>query len=145
MTVSASRTINNEKDVNRKIPGTAIADDAITAAKIAPGAVTAADVADGSVTAAKLATGAVTTAKVAAGAVTKAKTAMFISAEQTGTGAPQNVAHGLGVVPSAVFTAPTDTAPATAGAYTVAEGAHDSTNVVLTVTSGKKFKVMAWA
>lgn len=72
-----------------------------------------------------------------------AQLGMFISAEQTGTGSSQNVAHGLGAVPSKVFVAPTDTAPATVGVYTVTEGAHDATNVILTVTSGKKFKVLA--
>ena len=71
--------------------------------------------------------------------------AMFISTEQTGTGASQNIAHGLGVAPTKVFTAPTDTSPATVGVYTLTEGAHDATNVVVTVTSGKKFKVMALA
>lgn len=92
-----------------------------------------------------LAAGAVGTAALAAGAVTKAKAALFVSTEQTGTGAPQNVAHGLSAVPAFVFVAPTDLAPATVGDYTVAEGAHNATNVILTVTSGKKFKVIAMA
>jgi len=70
---------------------------------------------------------------------------LFISAEQTGTGSSQNVAHGLGVTPWKVFVAPTDLTPATVGSYAITEGAHDSTNVVVTVTSGKKFKVMAIA
>lgn len=77
--------------------------------------------------------------------VTLAGAAVFVSNEETGTGAPQNIAHGLGVVPSAVFVTPTDLAPATTGEYTVVEGAHDAANVVLTVTTSKKFKVMAWA
>jgi len=68
---------------------------------------------------------------------------VFVSAEQTGTGSAQNIAHGLGVTPSKVFVAPTDTAPATTGQYTATEGAHDATNVVVTVTSGKKYKVIA--
>lgn len=67
--------------------------------------------------------------------------AMFVSAEQTGTGSAQNVAHGLGVVPSKVFVAATNTA----AAYTVTEGTHTSTNVIVTVTTGAKFKTMAWA
>lgn len=92
-----------------------------------------------------IADGAVTSAKLATGAVTKAKTAMFVSTEQTGTGSSQNIAHGLGVTPTVIFAAPTDTSPSTVGVYTVTEGSHTSTNVVLTVTSGKKFKVMAWA
>jgi len=70
---------------------------------------------------------------------------VFQSAEQTGTGSSQNVAHGLAQVPQVVLITPTDTAPATAGVYTVTEGAHDATNVVVTVTSGKKFKVTAYA
>lgn len=69
----------------------------------------------------------------------------FVSTEQTGTGSAQNVAHGLGVVPAAVLIVPTDTAPATTGAYTAVEGSHTSTNVVVTVTSGKKYKVWAMA
>jgi len=78
-------------------------------------------------------------------AITAAALGVFVSSEQTGTGSAQNVAHGLGVTPSKVFVAPTDTAPATTGAYTVTEGTHTSTNVVVTVTSGKKFKVLALA
>jgi predicted RecA/RadA family phage recombinase len=70
---------------------------------------------------------------------------IFVSAEQTGTGSAQNVAHGLGVTPSFVMIAPTDTAPSTTGAYTAVEGTHTSTNVVVTVTTSKKFKVLAIA
>lgn len=70
---------------------------------------------------------------------------IFVSTEQTGNGASQNVAHGLGVVPRYVVIVPTDTAPATTGAYTAVEGVHTSTNVVVTVTSGKKYKVLAIA
>jgi hypothetical protein len=70
---------------------------------------------------------------------------LFISTEQTGTGSAQNIAHGLGIVPTKVFVAPTDLSPATVGQYTVAEGAHDGTNVVVTVTTGKKYKVLAIA
>jgi predicted RecA/RadA family phage recombinase len=68
---------------------------------------------------------------------------IFQSTEQTGTGSSQNVAHGLGVVPTVVIVYPTDTAPATVGVYTMVEGTHTTTNVVVTVTSGKKFKVVA--
>jgi predicted RecA/RadA family phage recombinase len=77
--------------------------------------------------------------------ITTASLPLFISAERTGTGAPENIAHGLGVVPSAVFPAPTDLAPATLGEYTVVEGAHDATNVILTVTLDKKYKVLVLA
>lgn len=84
-------------------------------------------------------------ANLPAASVTAAKLALFQSTEQTGTGSAQNVAHGLGVIPGLIFYYPTDTAPATAGVYTVVEGTHTTTNVVLTVTTGKKFKVVAIA
>lgn len=70
---------------------------------------------------------------------------VFVSAEQTGNGAAQSIAHGLGVVPRFVVVAPTDLTPATTGAYTATEGTHTSTNVVVTVTTGKKYKVLAFA
>jgi hypothetical protein len=65
----------------------------------------------------------------------------FISAETTGTGSAQNVAHGLGVIPSAVIIAPTEYSGT--GAFDIAEGTHTTTNIVVTVTSGLKFKVLA--
>jgi hypothetical protein len=68
----------------------------------------------------------------------------FMSAELTGTGAAQSVAHGLGATPTKVVAVPTDTSPATVGVYTATEGVHTATNVLITVTSGKKFKVIAW-
>jgi hypothetical protein len=70
---------------------------------------------------------------------------IFISAETTATGSAQNVAHGLGVIPNKVLIAPTELAADLAAGYDVAEGSHTSTNVVLTVTSGAKFKVLAFA
>lgn len=70
-------------------------------------------------------------------------TRRFISSEQTGTGSSQNVAHGLGVTPSKVIVSYTDLTPATAGSANVTYGTHTSTNVVVTVTSGKKFIVEA--
>lgn len=80
---------------------------------------------------------------VGAGFVGQSK--VFVSTEQTGTGASQNIAHGLGAVPRMIIVTPTDLTPATVGSYSVVEGAHTSTNVVVTVTSGKKFKVLAFA
>lgn len=74
-----------------------------------------------------------------------ARAPVFFSTEQTGTGSAQNVAHGLGIVPAGVIVWPTDLTPATVGSYTVTEGTHTSTNVVVTVTTSKKFKVFAWA
>jgi hypothetical protein len=78
-------------------------------------------------------------------AITAASLAIFVSAETTGTGSAQNVAHGLGVVPSKVLVAPTELAADLTAGYDVAEGTHTTTNVVLTVTSGAKFKVLAFA
>jgi predicted RecA/RadA family phage recombinase len=71
--------------------------------------------------------------------------AVFKSTEQTGTGSAQNVAHGLGVTPGTVIIFPTDTSPATTGTYVVTEGTHDGTNVVVTVTTSKKFKAVAFS
>jgi hypothetical protein len=70
---------------------------------------------------------------------------VFVSAEQTGTGSAQNVAHGFARAPSLVIVIPTDLSPATVGQYTVTQGAHDATNIVVTVTSGKKFVVVSWS
>jgi hypothetical protein len=97
------------------------------------------------ITAAELADSAVTAAKLADGAVLFAKAKVFVSTEQTATGSPQNVAHGLGATPAAVLVVPTEH-PGTpdTGAFDIAEGTHTSTNVVLTVTVNVKFKVLAW-
>jgi hypothetical protein len=65
----------------------------------------------------------------------------FLSAEQTGTGSSQNIAHGLSAAPALVFVIPSDI---TGGAFTVAYGAHDATNAVVTVTSGEKYRVVAF-
>ena len=69
---------------------------------------------------------------------------VFVSAEQTGTGSQQSIAHGGTVSPYAVVIIPTDTSPATVGQYTVTEGVHDKNNVNVTVTSGKKYKIIAY-
>jgi hypothetical protein len=71
---------------------------------------------------------------------------IFVSAETTGTGSAQNVAHGLGVIPNKVIIAVTELPDAAAETgFDVAEGSHTSTNVVLTVTNTVKFKVLAFA
>jgi hypothetical protein len=97
---------------------------------------------------AAVADGAVTTAKLAALAVTKAKALVFFSAEVTATGASQNVAHGLGVVPAGVLIVPTKGHDGAGAAGTEfpdsTEGVHTTTNVLVTVEAGAKFKVMAW-
>lgn len=68
---------------------------------------------------------------------------VFLSGPITGTGAAQNTAHGLGVVPDLVFAIPDDLNVATIGAYTVTTGAHTSTNAVFTVTTSKVYRVVA--
>lgn len=89
--------------------------------------------------------GTVGSAELEDGAVTYAKAAMFISAETTATGSAQSIAHGLGVVPAKVLVVPTELAADLAAGYDAAEGTHTTTNVVVTVTSGAKFKVFAIA
>jgi hypothetical protein len=111
---------------------------------IDPSTVITSDVADGAVTTAKIADGAVTTAKIASGAVTVAKMGVFKSSEQTGTGSEQSISHGLGVTPGLVIVYPTDTSVATAGVYVVAEGTHTTSVVKVTVTTGKKYRVVAF-
>jgi predicted RecA/RadA family phage recombinase len=68
---------------------------------------------------------------------------IFISTVQTGTGSAQNIAHGLGRVPVKVLVVPVDLTPATVGSYVATEGTHTTTNVVVTVTTSKTFKVLA--
>jgi hypothetical protein len=87
---------------------------------------------------------AVSGAAITAGTLPVSKLATFKSTEQTGTGSAQNIAHSLGGTPGLVIVYPTDTSPATAGAYTMTEGTHDATNCVVTVTTGKKYKVVAF-
>lgn len=67
----------------------------------------------------------------------------FQSTELTGTGSAQNVAHGLGVVPSMVLVSIQDT-NGVALPHAVVEGVHTITNLVLTVTNNVKFKVIAF-
>lgn len=69
----------------------------------------------------------------------------FQSTEQTGTGSAQSIAHGLAAVPRFVVVFPTDTSPSTAGVFVVTLGAHTTTNVVVTVTTSKKYMVVAFA
>ncbi len=66
---------------------------------------------------------------------------VFLSAEQTGNGAPQNVAHGLGVVPSLVFAIPNNI---TGNPYVITYGSHTSTNAIVTATTGEKYRVIAF-
>jgi hypothetical protein len=76
-------------------------------------------------------------------AVTFSKTAMWVSAEQTGTGMDQTIAHTIGIDPAAVMIVPTDLTPATIGSYAAAVVSHDDEEIVVNVTTGKKFIVWA--
>lgn len=78
-----------------------------------------------------------------AAGVWAANGAMFSSTEQTGTGASQNIAHGLAVIPRAVIFYATDLDAALAAGYVVTPGTHTSTNVVVTVTNLRKFRCVA--
>jgi hypothetical protein len=65
----------------------------------------------------------------------------FLSAEITGNAAEQSTAHGLGVVPSLAFAVATEL---TGGAFDVAYGTHTATDVKFTVTSGEKYRAVAF-
>lgn len=69
----------------------------------------------------------------------------FQSTVLTGTGSAQSVPHGLGVIPSLVLVAPYDNTASGSTPFTfqIAEGSHTSTNLIITATSGLKFKVIA--
>jgi predicted RecA/RadA family phage recombinase len=67
---------------------------------------------------------------------------VFISDEQTGDGSSQTIAHDLGAAPVKVLIIPTEFASNIS--YDATEGTHTSTNVVATVTSGAKYRVMAF-
>lgn len=138
------KLINYTEDIEiqqelKKLPGEKLARKSVTDDKLRG----VASIADNTITAAMIQSNAITTAKLASQAVTYAKIQLFISTEQTGNGGSQSIAHGLGATPSKVFIIPTDLNPATTGDFTVTEGTHTSTNVVVTVTNGKKYKVFA--
>jgi hypothetical protein len=67
----------------------------------------------------------------------------YSSAGHTGTGSSQNIAHGLGVVPSLVLASVYNSD--SIDTWTVVEGVHDATNLKFTVTSGVGYKVIALA
>jgi hypothetical protein len=71
------------------------------------------------------------------------KQKQFLSAVQTGTGAQQSIAHGLGAAPAGVLISCADNS-GSSNVFTVAEGTHDGTNVKVTVTTGAKYKILAW-
>lgn len=67
-------------------------------------------------------------------------TGFFMSSEQTGTGAALNIAHGLGRTPNRVWWS---TSASPNASWTVVQGTHDSTNVVLTFPNTVKLFVYA--
>lgn len=77
----------------------------------------------------------------AAGTITTGK---FQSTVQTGTGSSQDIAHGMGVVPTLVLVSIYDT-NGVALPHAISEGAHDSTNLKVSVTASVKYKVIAFA
>jgi len=91
-----------------------------------------------------IAKAAVDSDKIVDASIKKADRLCSLSAEQTGTGSEQSIAHGLGVTPGLVMINITGS-PATYAALAVTEGTHDATNVKVTVTSGWKYKVYAEA
>jgi hypothetical protein len=133
------------KLVNGVVKTENLAKNAVLNVDVSDNAVDTAEIANSAVTTAKIANSSVTTAKLVNGSVTVAKMAVFKSTEQTGTGSAQNIAHGLGASPALVIVYPTDTNVSTTGDYVVTEGSHTTTNVVVTVTNGKKYRVVAFA
>ena len=83
----------------------------------------------------------VTSADIANATIVSADIKIFVSTEQTGNGSAQNVAHGLGATPTKTIVAVTEFGGSTA--VDVAEGTHTSTNCVVTVSTGVKYKVWA--
>ena len=77
--------------------------------------------------------------------VIAAKIKYFLSTEQTGTGAEQSIAHGLGETPSLVMFFLTGDARAAWAVISIAEGTHDATNLKVTVTTDVKYRALAIA
>ena len=67
---------------------------------------------------------------------------VFVSTEQTGTGAEQSIAHSLGDTPTSVLVALSG-GPAAYTQPTVTVGTHDATNAKATVTLNWKYRVFA--
>lgn len=67
---------------------------------------------------------------------------IYASAERTGTGSQETIAHGLGSAPSHVFAVLTEFL--SSANVDVTEGAHTATNILITVTTGVKYKLLAY-
>lgn len=70
-----------------------------------------------------------------------ATASFFMSEPVTGNGAAQNTAHGFGTIPTLTYAVPVDL---TGGVYAVIHGTHTTTNCVFTVTTGEKYRVVAF-
>jgi len=68
----------------------------------------------------------------------------FVSAEQTGTGSAQSIPHGLDRTPERIIPVLTG-GPASYSQPTITLGTHDATNLVATVTTGWKYRLIAFA
>jgi hypothetical protein len=82
----------------------------------------------------------VVNADIKASSIQGSKLDFFLSAEQTGNGAPQPIAHGLGRTPSIVLVIPSDI---TGNPATITEGIHDATSCIVTATATLRYKVFA--
>ena len=71
-------------------------------------------------------------------------TYFFHSAEQTGTGSAQSIPHSVGEVPRSVMVYLTG-GPASYTQPTISQGTHTADNVVVTVTTGWKYRIRAAA
>lgn len=98
----------------------------------------------GSVAGSKLVPGSVSAVMIGSHVVQTSNEVFFASAELTAGSGEMDVPHNMALVPTYVAVIPTDLSPSVAGVFTVSEGAHDDTNCKVTVTEGKKFKVLAW-
>ena len=87
-----------------------------------------------------VAAGSIDTSELADDAVNGAKLNYFLSTEQTGNASAQNIAHGMGTIPTAVIVIPSGVA---SGANTFVQGSHTSTNAIVTATTGAKYYVLA--
>ena len=67
--------------------------------------------------------------------------AMSLSAEITGNGSSQDTAHGLGATPTLVFAIPSNLS---GGVAVISYGTHDATNAKVTMTTGEKYRVVAF-
>ena len=68
---------------------------------------------------------------------------IFVSAELTGTGSAQTTAHTLEKVPERVLVFLTG-GPASYAQPTITQGTHDADSVFTTVTTGWKYRILAW-